>query len=175
MDCTIYGISAWNVKLNGAAQANLRITPDGEPAIMVDNLEVGQFLTLLIHDQQMRSMLDTITSKVVLILGRFGDRKANLYALRQALRQRPRGYIPVLFIFDAQADKPVFETLKILANLARFVIADLTDPNMVGSALSYITANAPTVPIQSLIEADASLPAEYSTWKEHRLFLPVYR
>lgn len=174
-DCSIYGIAAWDVNLDGATQANLRITPDSEAAITVDNLEVAQFLYLLIHNQKIRDVLDTITSKVVLIPGRFGGRKANLDALREALRNHPNGYIPVLFDFNPQAEKPVFETVKILANLARFVVADLTDPNMVRSELSYITANVPTVPIQSLLEEGMSLPTEYSTWREYRSFLSVYR
>ena len=50
--------------------------------------------------------------------------------------------------------------MKTLANLARFVLVDLTDPNMVRSELTYITANVLTVPVQPLIESDAALPTE---------------
>jgi uncharacterized protein YjbI with pentapeptide repeats len=174
--CRIFGVSAWNVRLEGATQTNLRITPPNEPEITVDNLEVAQFLYLLLNNEKARAVLDTITSKVVLILGRFSiDRKPNLDALREALRNHPNGYIPMMFDFEPQADKPVFETVKILANLARFVIADLTDPNMVRSELSYITANVPTVPVQPVVQEGAGLPTEYSTWVEYRSFLPLQR
>ncbi|MGD0952665.1 MAG: pentapeptide repeat-containing protein [Methanotrichaceae archaeon] len=37
--CIIYGISAWEVKLGGAMQNDLVITPLSEPAITVDNLK----------------------------------------------------------------------------------------------------------------------------------------
>ena len=37
--CRVYGISAWDVKLDGAMQKDLIITPPGEPEITVDNLE----------------------------------------------------------------------------------------------------------------------------------------
>lgn len=95
--CTVYGISAWDLNLDDVKQADLRITPlNKETSIAVDNLEVAQFLYLLLSNQKVRNLLDTITSKVVLILGRFSpERKPVLDALREALRLHPNGYIPV--------------------------------------------------------------------------------
>jgi hypothetical protein len=175
-ECRVYGISVWNVRLDGARQTHLRITLDAEPDITVDDLRVAQFLYLFLHNQEIRAVLDTIASKVVLILGRFSaERKTALDALREALRQHPNGYIPVLFDFDKQADKPVLETVKTLANLARFIGVDLTDPNMVRSEVTCITANVPTVPIRPLIESESPLPTEVDTWALHRSFLPIYR
>jgi uncharacterized protein YjbI with pentapeptide repeats len=75
--CSVYGISAWNVNLKGAIQSNLVITPRGEYAIQVDNLEVAQFLYLLLSNQRIRDVIDTIAKKAILILGRFTkERKA---------------------------------------------------------------------------------------------------
>src|SRR5438270_213122 len=48
--CTIYGISVWNVQLDGAKQDNLVVTGYGEPTITVDNLEVAQFIYLLLNN-----------------------------------------------------------------------------------------------------------------------------
>jgi hypothetical protein len=172
----VYGISAWDIDLSDTVQVDLRIAPLGEEsAITVDNLEVAQFLYLLLHNQRVRALLDTITSKVVLILGRFGDRKPILDALRESLRRHPNGYIPVLFDFDPQTDKPVLETVKTLANLARFVVADLTDPHMVRSELTAIVPNMPTVPVQPILQDGAELPTEYPSWALYDSFLPVYR
>jgi uncharacterized protein YjbI with pentapeptide repeats len=175
--CNVYGIAAWDLTLHDAIQKDLRITPVGQRTnITVDNLEVAQFLYLLLSNPKVREVLDTITSKVVLILGRFSDeRKPVLDALREALRRHPNRYIPVLFDFDSQQDQPVFETVKTLANLARFVIADLTDPNMVRSELTYITTNVPTVPVKPVILFGAPLPTEYGTWKKYKSFLDVYQ
>ena len=175
--CDVYGISARDVDLSGAKQADLRIRPWHAMAQMtVDNVEVAQFLYLLLSDQKVRNVLDTITSRVVLILGRFSDeRKPILDAIREALRSHPNGYIPVLFDFDPQQNKPIFETVKTLANLARFIIADLTDPRMVRSELTYITANVPSVPVQPIVQSDADLPPEYGAWVLYKSFLPVYR
>jgi uncharacterized protein YjbI with pentapeptide repeats len=95
----VYGISAWNIKLDGTVQRDLIITPDDEPEISVDNLEVAQFMYLLLNNQKIRHVIDTITSKVVLILGRFTpERKVILDAIRDELRNR--NYLPVLFDFE---------------------------------------------------------------------------
>jgi hypothetical protein len=37
-DCSVYGCSAWNLRLIGANQRDLVITPRHEPKITVDNL-----------------------------------------------------------------------------------------------------------------------------------------
>jgi hypothetical protein len=60
---------------------------------------------LLLHNQKIRDVIDTITSKVVLILGRFTpERKEVLDASRDELRKRD--YLPVLFDFDKPELKP---------------------------------------------------------------------
>jgi hypothetical protein len=76
-------VSAWRVKLDRAKQQNLIITPENEPEITVDNIEVAQFIYLMLNNEKVRDVIDTITSKTVLILGRFtAERKAVLDALR---------------------------------------------------------------------------------------------
>ncbi len=68
--CRIYGISAWDVKRSKKTkQQDLVITPPGEPEVTVDNVEVAQFVYLLLHNEKIRDVIDTVTSKVVLILG----------------------------------------------------------------------------------------------------------
>jgi hypothetical protein len=124
--CRIYGASAWSLKLETTRQQNLVITKRGEPAITVDNIEVAQFIYLLLHNQKVRDVIDTITSKAVLILGRFTDeRKAVLDALREELRKR--NYLPILFDFSVPATRDITETISLLARMARFVVADITD------------------------------------------------
>ena len=57
------------------------ISGPADPRITSDNLEIAQFLYLLLNNRKIRDVSDTITSKVVLILGRFSDeRKAVLDA-----------------------------------------------------------------------------------------------
>src|SRR6266566_1809315 len=66
--CSIYGVSIWDVQLEGVIQANLIITLPGAPTITVDDLEVAQFIYLLLNNKKLRDVIDTITSKVVLTL-----------------------------------------------------------------------------------------------------------
>lgn len=91
INCRIYGISAWDIEISEyTAQQDLIITPRYEPTtITVDNLEVAQFIYLLLKNEKIRHIIDSITSKVVLILGRFTEeRKAVLDVLREELRRR---------------------------------------------------------------------------------------
>ena len=95
----MFGVSAWNVRLEGELQSNLIITPDDEFPVEVDNLDVAQFICLLLNNEKVRSVIDTITSKVGLILGRFPPgRKAVLDAIRHELRKC--NYSPILFDFE---------------------------------------------------------------------------
>jgi uncharacterized protein YjbI with pentapeptide repeats len=70
----VYGASVWDIKVNDQTkQENLVMTPYGEAAITVDNIKVAQFIYLLLNNQEIREVIDTITSKAVLILGRFSE------------------------------------------------------------------------------------------------------
>ena len=70
-----------------------------EPEITVDNIEVAQFVYLLLHHEKIRDVIDTVGKKGVLLLGRFTEgRIAVLERLRAELRER--GYLPIVFNFD---------------------------------------------------------------------------
>ncbi len=172
-DCRVYGISVWEVQLQGAIQHNLVITNYNDPTITVDNLEIAQFIYLLLNNQKIRDVIDTITSKVVLILGRFTpERKAVLDTIRNELRKR--NYLPVLFDFEKSANRDITETVSTLAHLARFVIADITDAKSIPQELMTIVPNLPSVPVQPLI---LSSQREYGMFEHFTRFpwvLPVY-
>jgi hypothetical protein len=153
--CSIYGLSAWDLNLKGAKQRDLRISPRSTrrmlpgPTIRVDDIEVAQFIYLLLYNQKVRGVIDTMTSKVVLILGRFTtERKAVLDALRKELRRT--GYVPILFDFDKPASKDTTGTVETLARMARFIIADLTDPSSIPHELATIVPFLRTTPIVPL-------------------------
>jgi hypothetical protein len=156
--CRVYGISTWDLKLEETKQQNLVITKENEPEITVDNIEVAQFIYLMLHNQKIRDVIDTITSKAVLILGRFTDeRKAVLDALREELRKR--NYLPILFDFSVPATRDITETISLLARMARFVVADITDAKSIPQELSMIVPDLPSVPVQPLLLEGS---AEYS-------------
>lgn len=164
--CRIYGISAWNVHLTKAHQLDLIVTPPNEPIITVDNLEVAQFIYLLLNNARIRDVINTITSKVVLILGRFTkERKQVLNAQREALRQRE--YLPVLFDFEKPAHRDITETISMLAHMARFVIADITDARSIPQELERIIPNLPSVPVQPLL---LTAQQEYGMFEHFRRY-----
>jgi uncharacterized protein YjbI with pentapeptide repeats len=147
--CRIYGVSAWNVKLDGAKQQNLVIKVFDEPTVTVDDIEIAQFIYLLLHNKKIRDVIDTIGKKAVLILGRFtAERKAVLDALREELRKRE--YLPILFDFDKPDSQDLTATVSTLAHLARFVIADITDPSSIPYELATIVPTTP-VPVQPIL------------------------
>jgi hypothetical protein len=85
----IYGVSVWDLQVDDATEwTDLIITPKFEPAITVDNLNVAQFVYLLLNNQEIRQVIDAVGKKGVLILGRFTpERKAVLDTLQLALRR----------------------------------------------------------------------------------------
>jgi hypothetical protein len=173
--CRIYGVSAWNLKLARAKQQNLVITPENESTVTVDNIEVAQFIYLMLHNQKVRDVIDTITSKAVLILGRFTDeRKAVLDALREELRKR--NYLPILFDFELPARQNITETVTLLARMARFIIADLTDPSSIPQELQAIIPSV-RVPVQPLLLESSSLYSMFKDFdpQDFHWVLPVYR
>jgi uncharacterized protein YjbI with pentapeptide repeats len=172
--CHIYGVSAWDLRLKGAKQENLIITPEGAPEVTVDNLEVGQFIYLLLHNKKIRDVIDTITSKAVLILGRFtAERKAVLDALREELRRRD--YLPILFDFDKPKSRDTDETITLLARMAKFVIADISDAKAVLQELRAIVPDLPSVPVQPIILAKQEEPGMFDFYRNRPSFLTVHR
>jgi uncharacterized protein YjbI with pentapeptide repeats len=162
--CRVYGVSAWDVRLDGAKQAGLVITRQGEAEITVDDLEVAQFIYLLLNNQRIRRVLDTITSKVVLVLGRFTpERKPVLDALRDTLRAKD--YSPVVFDFEKPESRNLTETIRVLAGMARFVIADITDAKSIPQELMAIVPDLPSVPVQPLLLASGE---EYALFRDLR-------
>jgi hypothetical protein len=175
--CRIFGISAWNVTLDGVTQSNLIITDENEPEITVDDLEVAQFIYLMLNNKKIRNVIDTITSKAVLILGRFTDeRKAVLDAMRDELRRR--NYLPILFDFEKPANRDLTETIMTLAGMARFVIADLSDPHSIPHELMTFGEKLLSVPIQAIFCPVPEHKWEYPMYEHLRRYphvLPIYR
>jgi uncharacterized protein YjbI with pentapeptide repeats len=174
--CRIHGISVWDAKISKATQQqNLTITDRGAPDVTVDNIEVAQFVYLLLHNEKIRDVIDTVGKKGVLLLGRFTEgRIAVLDRLRDELRKR--GYLPIVFNFDKPETKDFTETVRLLAGLSKFVIADITNPK---SAPLELQATVPEimVPFRPIIEeGEKPFAMLQDLWIKHRewVFEPIY-
>jgi len=169
--CRVYGIAAWGLTLDGAEQNDLIVTPPREPQVTVDDLEVAQFIYLLLNNKNIRRVIDTVGSKAVLILGRFTpERKAVLDALRQEIREL--NYLPILFDFDAAATRSRMETVNTLALLSRFVVADITDARTVLQELQGIVPGTQT-PVQPILISGQAEPGMFDFFRRYPWFLPV--
>ena len=144
---SVYGIAAWNIQLEGAVQTDLIITQPGEPRVTVDDLEIAQFIYLLLNHQKLRQALNAVTERGVLILGRFGG--GGLEVLQaMAARLRAMQYLPIIFDFERPASRDYTETVKILVGLSRFVIVDLSGPSVPQELYASVPDfNIPFVPI----------------------------
>ncbi len=158
----IYGISVWDLKGEFEEQKDLVIindflyTPEKTPTITVDNVKVAQFIYLILNNQEIRDVINTLTSKTVLILGRFADdeRKAILNALRNKLREY--NLLPIVFDFDRPIDRNITETIKTLAAISYFVIADVTSPKSSPLELQAIVPDF-QIPVMPIIQ-ESELP-----------------
>lgn len=145
----VYGVSVWDLVGAPRDEVGLIVTPRGSASLSTDSLSLAQFLYFLINNENARNAIDTLTTKVVLILGNFRkERKAVLDAVRNRLRSL--GLIPVMFDFEAPASKDTTGTVETLARLSRFVIADLTDPSSVPHELATTVPFLRTTPVLML-------------------------
>jgi len=71
--CRVYGISVWDVQLEGAFQERLIISAeeeifeDQETVITVDNIETAQFIYLALNNPRIRATIDSITPNETLL------------------------------------------------------------------------------------------------------------
>jgi len=144
-----YGVSVWDLNLDGCNQGNIYISQSSN-SITVPTIELAQFISLLVNSKKLRDVIETITSRVVLILGRFTpNRKAVLDQIKQQLDKY--GYLAVVFDFEVPAGRNLTETVITLAALSKFVIADISDPRSIPQELSAIVPHLPSVPVQPII------------------------
>ncbi|NJL40555.1 MAG: pentapeptide repeat-containing protein [Leptolyngbyaceae cyanobacterium SM1_4_3] len=148
-ECIVYGTSVWDLEGVPDKQQNLIITPVGEPnSITVDDLEIAQFIYLLLRNEKIRNVIDNMVQRAVLILGRFTpERELVLNAIREELRKS--NYLPILFDFEKPSSRNILESVSTIAHLSRFVIADITEPQAIPGELTHIVKNVrvPILPI----------------------------
>ena len=169
----VYGTSSWDVDLHRTIQEHLVISRPSEPELSVDDLKVAQFLHMIIANANIRDVIDTVTTKVVLILGRFTpERKKVLDAVHAALRRR--NLIPVLFDFERPHTRDFTETVTTLARLSRFIIADLTDPASLPKELEAIVPTI-AVPVLPLLQRDHEPYAMFADYWKYDWVLDIAR
>jgi hypothetical protein len=164
--CAVYGLSLWGLKGTPKEQLNLVISPIDppplkpiEPDLMVDYLEMAQFVYLLTTYEKLLNVIDTISSKVVLILGRFGERLPVLKAIQEELRHYKdtngkNRHIPFVFDFRGPESQDLMTTARTIAHMSRFIIADLTVPKSAVMEVHDIVQQIET-PVKLIIDVSS--------------------
>jgi len=171
---SIRGIAAWDLILKDTVQTDLRINKPGQPLMSVDNIEVAQFVYLLLNSPKIREVIETIGRKLVLILGGFtAARKEILEAVRDGLRAN--NYIPILVDFEVPSNRDVTETVSTLAHMARFIVADITEPRSIPQELMAIVPTLPSVPVQPLLLESEEPYGMFEHFNRYRWVLETLR
>ena len=111
---------------------------------------MAQFVDLLLHNEKfatssIRSARRAYFCSVV------SPKAGSLFWNESADELRKRDYLPIVFNFDKPETKDFTETVRLLAGLSKFVIADITNPK---SAPLELQATVPEimVPFRPIIE-----------------------
>lgn len=125
-ECVVYGISTWDIKTNNkTAMKDLVISRHGQPLMTVDDIEVAQFIYMLLNNEKIAKFINTMRTKTILILGSFDSKSMTvLETLKDTIRGN--GYLPLLFDFAAPHTQELMETVKTMALLSSFVVVDLS-------------------------------------------------
>jgi hypothetical protein len=169
--CKTYGASVWKVKLEGAKQLDLQITPESETPLSIDSMDAAQIMYLLLDNRKIDQFINTMNKKAVLLLGRFTEgRKEVLDMLRDELRNAQ--WMPIVFDFERPAGRDLTETITMLARWSRFIIADLTKPRSAPLELQAIVPDL-EVPLIPIIQADEQAFAMFRDLGKYGWVAPV--
>ena len=175
--CKIYGISVWNLQINRQTEQNaLIITSEDEPVVTVDNLQVAQFIYLMLNNKNIRDVISTVANKAVLILGRFTpERKGVLDAIADKLRSVHLA--PIIFDFEKSKNQDIIETIKTLAGISKFIIADVTAARVIPDELRAVVPDfaVPVIPLFQPSNKEQKPYASLYTLQKYPWVLPLVK
>lgn len=129
-------------------------TPETIANLIIDKLkrtaeEASNFARKLDQDKIIQ-FINLTTSQGVLILGNFAkERKSILDTLKNELRKY--GLEPLFFDIFKPINRDYTETLRTLAGMSHFILADLTNSRSIPQELQTIIPYYSSIPIQPLI------------------------
>jgi Pentapeptide repeats (9 copies) len=135
-ETVVYGIAGWDLKTSDdMKQSKLVIErtyelysdliQQGKVPMMVDDIELAQFVYYLSNHKKMRDALNILNDRGVLLLGRFTDGGLErLYSTREWFQHN--GYMAMIFDFARPDNLSLIETVVTMAGLSKFFVADLS-------------------------------------------------
>jgi len=161
--CKILGIGICRVSGKPSLQRDLNCGGDKEP-LLVDDLRLAPFIHELRYEDGFGRFADALTSKVVLILGRFSDARMPLLE-RIHGRLRALGYIPQLIKFPCDGLLDPGSVVNIAAMCSRFVIADVSDAREVIREVVGILSQLRPVVVKPIMEVGQVEPISF-VWEK---------
>jgi len=171
-NCNIFGISCWKMIGTPKTMRNLNISDFNENKITLDNLEIAQFLYLLLNNTQIHSVIDNISTKIVLILGRFSEEQKPILDFIRA-KLPDYDLIPVIFDFECPKTRDLDETISILASLSKFVIIDITDPRSTPQEMKGFIESHPSIPVQPIIRQGGKVYGMFEHFERYSWVLKI--
>jgi uncharacterized protein YjbI with pentapeptide repeats len=147
-ETVVYGISAWDLKTSDETKQSRLVIErtyglysdliqEGKVPLMVDDIELAQFVYYLSNHKKMRDALNIMNEKGVLLLGRFKDGGLErLYSIRERLQSK--GYMAMIFDFERPDNLSLTETVVTMAGLSKFVVADLSGSSVTAELQSIL-------------------------------------
>lgn len=179
-DSRVYAINVWDLDLKGTRQSNLiveQVPRVGEKhprqPVVVNDIEMAQFIALILNNEKLSEALSTLTSKIILILGRFiPRRKKVLDKLRDELRRR--NYSPIIFDFQAPRKNDLLGTVLTLSQMAGLIIADLTEATSVPFELGAIIPQLGPIPLLPILQKGYKPFAMTSSLRRYACVMDIY-
>jgi hypothetical protein len=172
--CKVYGLSAWDLKLDEPAvkqQLIVRYRPSyarrpnqDDEVVEVEGLDLAAFMYLTLNNRNISRIIEAAARKWVLLLGRFTHRKSVLKAIAEWLKQRQ--LTPIIFDFPPPKKRDLVETVMLLAGMSALVIVEITNPRSTPMELQAIVSNY-GVPVVPLMKKGAK---EFGTFSALRKF-----
>ena len=155
-----FGVSAWGVQTDERTRQDLIVSMRNdvkESPLRAQDLRTAQLLALMLDATGVRTVLDAVSSTLVLILGSFSpEEKPVLDALREGLKRH--GYVAVEFDFERSDSRDYAETILTLVGMSRFVVADFTNAKEVRAEVAQARRQYSRVPIIPIAREGAPLP-----------------
>jgi hypothetical protein len=154
-NCSVYGVSAFNLEGTPRNQSNLVITPLGESPIAVSDLEAAQFVYLLLSGRKVPRILESVRSRLVLVLGDFrSKRESVLNSIQTGLQQQD--FTSIVAHFNPPVNRDLTDKVLLLTRFVRLLVADFTESRPLQRFFHDARSQLQSVPVQPVYQTDWS-------------------
>lgn len=172
---TVYSVSTWDISTNDTIQENLTITNHyNDYVLTVDDIEIANFIYLISNNNKVSNAIDNISTKVVLILGRFTQERIEILKFIKSLLKK-KNYVPILFDFEKPKTRDLTETIGIIGRMSKFIVADLTDAKSIPQELGELIPNNPSLTFYPIIFKEHHEYSMFEHWKNYPWVKEIFR